>query len=211
MTNTLAISPATLREIFYEFSMASERPDAALLDEFVRRYPAHAAELTNFAIERVLDSAFADRAEDSKLVATEENQAVSKAMSRFYNRLYAVQNGVLETKSAVPQVNPFASLDRPRSREFCASMRINNVFLMKMRDRLIEAGTMTVGFQKRVAVELPAALELVMAHFSGPPQLEARASYKADDKPAVGAKQTFGDAVRQSGLSQEQQDFLLSL
>ena len=42
-------SAATLRDALYELSLARQVPDATLLDEFVRRYPEHAEDLTDFA------------------------------------------------------------------------------------------------------------------------------------------------------------------
>ena len=49
--------PTALRDVLYAFSLAKPVPDARLLDEFVRRYPEHAAEITDFAIELAIDAA----------------------------------------------------------------------------------------------------------------------------------------------------------
>jgi len=43
-------SAATLSDALYELSLAQRVPDAPLLDEFVRRYPEYADDLTDFAI-----------------------------------------------------------------------------------------------------------------------------------------------------------------
>jgi hypothetical protein len=49
-------SSAALRNAFYELALAERAPDAELLDDFIRRYPEHATELTEFAIELALDA-----------------------------------------------------------------------------------------------------------------------------------------------------------
>ena len=41
-------STAQLRDVLYAFSLAKPVPDAPLLDEFVKRYPQYAAEITDF-------------------------------------------------------------------------------------------------------------------------------------------------------------------
>ena len=82
--------PTALRDVLYAFSLAKPVPDARLLDEFVRRYPEHAAEITDFAIELAIDAARGndDNTEDAEPAVS---PAVSRAMSRFQNRLFALR------------------------------------------------------------------------------------------------------------------------
>jgi hypothetical protein len=132
-------------------------------------------------------------------------------MSRFQNRLHAVKTRT-QDKSAVsiPQ-NPFAVLTREEVKNLAQRLHANNLFIMKLRDREIDSETMTSGFKQRVADEIRAPIDLVVAHFSGPAQVHRRAQFKAESKPEVGAKQTFGDAVRNCGLTPEQQAYLFAL
>ena len=55
--------PMPLRDVLYAFSLAQPVPDARLLDEFVRRYPEHSVEITDFAIELAIDAARGDNAD----------------------------------------------------------------------------------------------------------------------------------------------------
>ena len=48
---------------------------------------------------------------------------------------------------------------------FAGRLNANAVFVGKLRDRQIDPATMTPGFQKRVADELKAPLDVVVAHF----------------------------------------------
>jgi hypothetical protein len=90
-------------------------------------------------------------------------------------------------------------------------MGANTLFAVKLRDRLIEPNTMTKGFQQHFADKAGISLAAAIAYLSVPPAMLAAAHYKAEEKPAVGNKQTFEEAVRTSGLTAEQKAFLLGL
>lgn len=214
MNQTKPITP--LRDVLYAFSLAETTPDAELLDEYVRRYPDYASVLTDFAIEMIADSA-TDETEGApdpgELTVT---PAVSRVMSRFQNRLFAVRGARTATAGhlsapAVPVENPFATLDRKAFRDLVSGLRANLVFVSKLRDREIDPHTMTDGFRQRVSEEAKAPLDLVVAHFSARSEIRPGQFYKADGKPVAAAKQSFEEAVRTSGLTEEQQRYLLSL
>lgn len=215
----LAPSPAPLRDALYALSLAQRVPDADLLDEMVRRYPAHAEALTEFAIELATD-ALTD-ADDTEAVAPmaatgSVSPAVSRAMSRFQNRRHTVVQsaedvGKLEIKSAVA-INPFAAMDRREFRAFASKIGASNVFVQKLRDRQIEPETLTPGFKQWMADELRAPLDVVVAHFATGGGVSAGVSqfFKADGKLEPTKRQTFAEAVASSGLSEEQQQRLLA-
>lgn len=216
MTAQQLHSTRPLRDALHELVLATQAlPSPELLDEFVRRYPEHATALTDFAIELTIDT-FADASneEAADQLPSSVSPAVAKAMSRFHNRLYAVKSATSTVRAAPPVhivENPFAALDRAQLRSLGQRLNANTVFVMKLRDRQVLAETMTEGFKRRIAEELKAPVDLVVAHFAAPAQLESRSHFKADRKPEVGAKQTFTEAVRSSSLAPEQQDYLLKL
>jgi hypothetical protein len=212
MTSTPRQSPTPLRNLLYELALAKPAPDAALVDEFVRRYPEYASDLTAYAIELALD-AIAAQNEPTDLPLAVTTPSVSRAMSRFYNRLHAVRRGTdaeaATTASAVE--NPFAKLTREAIRALGQRLHANTAFIMKLRDRHISGHTMTEGFLRRLADELGVRLEIVVAHFAAPAYIQGGAHFKAEAKPEIGAKQTFEEAVRSCGLTPEQQSDLLNL
>jgi hypothetical protein len=212
MTSTPPRSPTPLRSVLYELALAKPAPDAALVDEFVRRYPEYASDLTEYAIELALD-AIAARHESVDMPVAVTSPGVSRAMSRFRNRLYAVrQETDAEAAKAAPAVeNPFAELNRPAMRALAQRLHANTVFVMKLRDRLITVDTMTESFLRRIADELGVLLENIVAHFAAPAYIQSSAHFKAETKPEAGEKQTFEEAVRSCGLTPEQQNFLLNL
>lgn len=206
----------SLQNVLYAFSMETEAPDAAVLDEFVRHYPEYAGELTDFAVEMVMDAAFDHQDLASEGEADQISPAVSRAMSRFENRLFETRrNQSPVSKDASPRStsvqNPFEVLDRTAFRGLVNSLHANNLFVARLRDREIDVNTMTEGFKRRVADELSAPLDLVAAHFSAEARIERRQFYKAEGKPEVSRKTSFEEAVRNSGLTEEQQSYLLAL
>ncbi len=208
-----------LREAFYALSMAQRIPDAELLDDIIRRYPAYPNELTEFAIELALDALRGDAAAEATEAALNPVQvspAVSRAMSRFHNRLHTIRTETAAREPARPAVapsNPFAALSRDDFRGFARRLGANSVFVAKLRDRQIASDTMSDGFRQRVADDLRAPLDVVVAHFgmSGGAPMATRQFFKADAKPGHAGQQSFEEAVRSSGLTDEQQRHLLSL
>ena len=219
MTPTLIASPPELREALYALSIAKDVPYAALLDEVVRRFPQFGGELTNFAIAIAIDALHGDAVVEAAEAALDPNvlsPAVSRAMSRFQNRLHAVleptRSAATDRSASADAINPFASLSREEFRGFARRLDVSSVFVAKLRDRQIEPDTLTPGFRKRVADDLHAPLDVVVAHFAAAQGGAAgQQFYKADGKPNNGGRQTFEEAVRSSGLSEAQQRALLAL
>ena len=175
-----------LRDILYELSLAKPIPDSEVLDDFIRRFPEHAAALTDFAIELALDGITdtADRAISPEEIANKVSPVVSRAMSRFQNQLFAFQTSKSddqrEAMAGDAIENPFAKLSKPDFRALAIRLNANSVFLLKLRDRQIDPTTMTVGFQRRVAEELNIPPEVIMAHSSAQQQVPAHQRFKAD-------------------------------
>ena len=200
----------SLSDAKYHLALAKPSPDAELLDEMVRRFPEHAADLTEFAIALALDRLGGTEDEPFETSSTEISSAISKAMSRFHNRLYAEKKAALSSSEGSVS-NPFASMPRNELRAFARAINANLPFVMKLRDRQIREDTISEGFKRRVTEALEVSHDVVIAHFSAPPEVRVDARFKAEGKPEPGAKQTFEEAVRGSGLTSEQQEYLLKL
>jgi hypothetical protein len=222
MNSTLDPSSPTLREALYALSVAKEVPDAELLDAVVGRYPQYADDLTEFAIAIAVDALHGDadvEAAEAALDPVVISPVVSRALSRFQNRLYAERSRkdrVTDTGDHSPASvapNPFATLSRDEFRAFARRLNANGVFVAKLRDRQIDPATMTPGFQHRVSSDLRVPVEAVVAHFvARQTAMPGREQFfKAEGKPAAGVRQTFEEAVRSSGLNEVQQRELLEL
>ena len=194
------------------------------LTMFVRRHPQYAAELTEFAIDLALDALHDATVETAEFDTAEDlvtvTPAVSRAISRFHNRLYSVNSTEAApskdqslTNSGSLPVNPFDALSRNEFRDLASRLDANTVFVAKLRDRQIDCDTMTDGFIQRVADELEVPLDVVIAHSAAPQPATSigRQFYKADEKPNTPEQQSFAEAVHSSGLSEAQQQRLLNL
>jgi hypothetical protein len=212
---SLTNEPIQLKDALYAFSLAKPVPDAALLDEFARRYPQYASELTDFAVELAVNT-LTDNDVAAEPQSLAVSPAVARAMSRFHNHLFAVQRAeeaVAKEPEAlsVPVANPLAGLSRDAFRGVARGLNANSVFLVKVRDRLIDPVSMTGGFKQALADQVKAPLDVILAHVAAPPHFPPGQSFKADQKPQIGAQQSFEDAVRNSALTEEQQRYLLNL
>lgn len=216
MTSTMTLNPSSARDVLYEFALAKDRPDADLLEEFIRRYPQHAAELTDFAVSVALEL-YAESAEHSfepvVLPRSGVSPVVSRAMSRFHNRLFEVKCRATENLRARAELphNPFSALDKAAIRKLARGLNASNLFVMKLRDCEVRDDTITEGFRRRVSEELQVPINVLAAHFAAEATVHTASRHKSDEKPSAQPKQTFEEAVRSSGLTEEQQRYLLSL
>lgn len=219
MKSTYSADVTSMRAACYEISMAKEVPDPALLDEVVRRYPQFGAELTDFAITIALD-ALRERAGANQVPSDDGDSvspAVSRAISRFHNRLHA-ERVKTAAKSAgkfaiAEAVNPFSGLSRQEFRVLATRLDATALFVVKLRDREIDPSTLTPGFRHYAAIQTEVSVEMMSAHFNAARSgaVAPARFHKAEGKPAHGELQTFEEAVRSSGMSEEQQRKLLTL
>ena len=206
------------REALYALAMSESMPDAGVLDDIVRQYPQFSRELTKFAVELALDSLVEGEAAEAAADPTKVSPAVSRAVSAFHNRLYTLRRtGRLAVAEPTPSSdfveNPFLDLDRRKLRGVAKRIGGNTMLVVKLRDRLINPNTIPDGFKRSVSDALEVPVEVLTAHLeaSQTGTQESRQFYKADRRPKQGGRQSFADAVRGSGLTDEQQRHLLSL
>lgn len=211
----ITIPAMPLDDVLNAFALAKDVPDTETLEEFTRKYPAYADDLTEFAVALLLDDAIADEADAGEADDSEAvSPAVSRAISFFQNAVYELENKVAAPLRSVAQPKNFlADMDRARFRSVASGLHANNTFMIKLRDRTMEPDSVTSrsGFCQKVAEEARAPIDLVIAHFQGPQVIARGQHFKSDNKPALARRETFEEAVRNSGLTEEQQAYLLGL
>ncbi|SDR58154.1 hypothetical protein SAMN05519103_06023 [Rhizobiales bacterium GAS113] len=211
-----AATQTSLRDAMYAMSLAKAVPDAELLDEFARRYPQYADALTEFAIELAIDSLMHQSdEEDVPADADAISAVVSRVMSQFENQLYERRQAraTPPARAATASLeNPFATLDRQEFRALASQLDVNNAFLSKLRDRSIEPISIPKAYCRYLAEEMDQDADAMIAHLYAPQESVAagRQLYKAEGKPTATARQSFEEAVKTSGLSEEQRRRLLS-
>lgn len=213
----MTATQTSLRDAMYAMSLAKAVPDAELLDEFARLYPKYADALTEFAIELAIDSLM-HRSDEEDVPADVDviSDVVSRVMSQFENQLFERRQARAATppaRAATASVeNPFAALDRQEFRALVSQLDVNSAFLSKLRDRTIEPISIPKAYCRHLAQEMDEDADAMAAHLYAPQESVAagRQLYKAEGKPAATARQSFEEAVKTSGLSEEQQRRLLS-
>lgn len=167
------------------------------LERYIREYPQHATALIDCSIDLRPEPP----AEDVPATMVSDS-AVDKAWQRFEQ---AVQ------QSAAEAANPFAKLNTSGFKAIARSLDVSNLFLMRVRDRAINAATIPTRFVERLASELGATAQAVSAYLQGPPGMVSGHAFRSNVKPSVGEQITFDEAVSTSQLTPEQQATLKAL
>lgn len=193
-----------LSEVMNDLALAQEKPDAELLEEFTRRYPAYAEQLTDYAIELAIQFDI-DAAALPPSQTPETSAAAMRAMSRFQNRQFELRAPPSSGSTTTARHNPFASLSTKQMRSVVEALGITSPLLIKLRDRLIRGETIPEWFRLQLAEKLGVPIAVLDEYLAGPPNLPAAASFKAEGKPQRNEKEAFLDAVAGAGLDAEQQ------
>ncbi len=203
-----------LEDVLYQFTLAHPSPDADAVEAYARDYPEYARDLTDLAIDLVIEARL-PAVKDAVFARTDDDDmALERAISRFQNGLFvqAQEPAANPAASVAPApIDPFASLDKAGIRAVARALNANTVFVTKLRDRRIRPETMTPGFLAAAAQALNAANDDFRDYVDQPRAMVGRRRYKSDVTPGAAEKETFEEAVRGSGLSPEQTAFLLSL
>lgn len=207
----------SLNDVLLEFAVAADQPTPQLLDEFVRRYPDYAEDLAafsvRFAVQAIREKAGSGEAQE---VSRDDETGVLRAMSSFQNRLYELRQkdagGTAPIQDASADAGDlFDQMKVEGLNRLAHGLHANRTFALKIRDCAIKEETITSGFSRKVAEVLEVPVEIVIAHLSKPLRGPNAQRFKATEKPTASGKQDFVAAVRGSGLSQEQQEWLLAL
>ncbi len=197
-----------LQDVFQEFLLLADTPDAGTLETMVARYPQFSAQLTDFAVEWAMQDllpggAVGDSIETLDGFATEPDASVdggmSAAVTAAMDRLHA---GLDEVPSA--HRDPFKDRSPEDLHRLGRRLQLDKTLVAKLRDRRIEAETVPDSLRLGLAQELEVPLDAVVAHLQRPPVLSMGASFKAEGKPHAIGKESFGQAVERSRLEPEE-------
>ena len=204
-----------LQDVFQEFLLLADTPDAGTLEAMVAKYPQFSAQLTDFAVEWAMQDLLpggpvGDLIEDSDGLGAElpssadggMSATVAAAMDRLHARL-----------DAVPPAHrdPFKDRSPEDLHRLGSRLGLDKTLVAKLRDRRIEAETVPDSLRSGLADELEVPLDAVIAHLQRPPVLSMGASFKAEGKPEAVGKEPFAQAVERSRLQPEEKRALLDV
>ena len=183
-------------EVLLAFSVEPTH-DRETLERYLTEYPEHARALVACSIELMVDAT-----RSVETVATSDN-AVDRAWQRFQS--------VVSQPEEVSVLNPFATLNPAAFKSLAKKLGINNLLLIRVRDRAIIAATIPRRFVQRLASELGATTDAVMDYLRSPPAMVSGHSFRSTVKPAVTEQISFEKAVETSQLTPDQQDAIKAL
>lgn len=206
---------ANLESVLLEFRVeAGGRPKPTILEAYCRRYPQYARELTDYALEWLIDEAMAGTEAASDAAVNRSSPLVSRAISRLYDRIREREAGkeAATGLSGLQVVNPFEGLPLPRARAIRDELGINTPLFARFRNRLIDPNTVPSAFLERFARLLDRTVEEFRNYLQLPSMVHTGADYKAEGKPSVTErKESFEDVVRGSSLDEKQKQALLKV
>lgn len=183
-------------EVLLAFSVEPTQ-DRETLEQYLREYPEHTKALVACSIELMLD---ATRNDEGDVVP---DGAIDRAWQRFQS--------TISQPDPVPVINPFAALNPNTFKALAEKLGINNLLLIRLRDRGIDATTIPRRFLQRLATELGATAEGVMDYLQSPPAMVSGHSFRSTVKPTVTKPISFEKAVETSHLREDQQAALKAL
>lgn len=201
-----------LDSILLDFRVeAANAPNPDVLEAYCRKYPQYARELTDYAVQWLIDDALVATTPGEDVEQPASSSLVSRAISRFYDRV-AIKPASLKSAHEPPGMacSPFEGLPVARKREIRDRLGIDTPLLAKFQSRLIDPETAPRGFLERFAEILGCTVDEFVVYLRRPPAMHAQADFKAEGKPSVEArKETFEHAVRVSSLDDRQKQALL--
>ncbi len=200
---------SSLQDAFQELVARSDSLDAAALEATISRYPQFTAELTEFAVEWVLQDQLPDDGKTSEGVELSKgDSATPSVLARFRQHLDARD---ANSGGGPAPLNPFTPLSPTGMRRVAAAVGIDKTLLAKLRDRRIVATTLPSSLNRDLASALQVPGAVLDAHLAAPACVPAGLSFKSANRPEVGSKETFADAVQRSSLDDEDKAGLLAL
>lgn len=201
-----------LNSVLLEFRVeAAGAPNPAMLDAYCRKYPQYARELAGYAVQWLIGDALAATATANEAAySAASSPLVSRAISRFHDRLQSSAEGDGARTGGKAMRNPFEGLAIARKRQIRDELGLDQGLFAKFQHRLIEAATVPRQLVERFARLVDSTLEEFLAHLQGPPAMHAAPEFKARQKPSVSeGKETFEEAVRKSSLDEKKKQALL--
>lgn len=173
-----------LQDVLDAYRAALDEPSKAALDDWIRRYPQYARELTDFTVGWSLSQTLPPRPEVLALPSEALRRRGLDALARVFGELAMTSLSDAGTARGltVDQVAQRAGL---------------SLVLLRMLDRrLIRFSSIPRQAIEAVASAIGRDAAAVASYLQGAPTLAPGASYYAEQKPELAEQDDFFDAVR---------------
>lgn len=185
-------------EVLLAFSVEPQH-DRVTLEHYLSQYPEHALALVDCSIELMMDASQSD----------EEVQVSSDLVVDQAWRQFQAAMGSAQGTAAV--ANPFAQLKPTAFKSLARRLDISNLFLIRVRERAIDAATIPQRFVQQLAAELCETADAVSTYLRSPPTMASSLSFRSNVKPEVASQIPFDQAIETSQLTPAQKEALQAL
>jgi hypothetical protein len=184
--------------VLHAFSV-EPRHDRTTLEHYLNQYPEHALALVDCSIELMMDAS-----NSGEEVQVSSDQVVDQAWRQFQAAMGSAQG-------AAATANPFAQLQPTAFKSMAKRLDVSNLFLIRVRERAIDAATVPRRFVQQLAAELGVTADAVSAYLHSPPNVASSLSFRSNVRPEVATQIPFNQAVETSQLTSAQKEALQAL
>jgi len=187
------------------------------MSQVKNRHPDPLDGVEDLYIQAILDASPEELRADL-VAAGEDPRALIAGVDEIFRRAVAdcgrhddvVSSSAAGTVAAEVS-DPFAAHDKAGLKVVARSFGCNQVFLGRLKDRIIHVEDLTSGFLARLAGALGINADGLAGFLAGSARVPATARFKSDTKPEAPAKQSLADAIEGSGLTEDQKRHIRSL
>jgi hypothetical protein len=182
-------------DVLMDFATAEPGPTAELLEDFVRRFPDY-----ELALRELFAALSAEEAAEwpTEVPQARPGQSLADRVRSF---------GQFE--AAPPRSKlPFEGSSPKELRRLTEKLNVSPLFLAKLKDRVIDARTMSDSFLLWLSGSLGQTADALRVYFQSDTRMAKGLAFKADSKPEGKTKQSFSEALETSGLTEEQKQML---
>ena len=198
------MSEVKLEEVLEEYAAATpDGNDLKILQEAAENHPEFAEELEDFAAAR----AVARHAPEEELTAEEETRVRESAVANLRMMLDSLE---LSNASALESLTEAAKEKGLNRSKFAAALGLSVSLVQYLEKRRLSFATIPQKIIARLAHVLNSTETAIAAYLDQPPDYEALASYKTNERARQLPPKDFAEAVREDqSLSPEQKRQLL--
>lgn len=181
-----------LEEVLDAFLASGPEPDGVSLDEWIRRYPEFARELTDFAASWTL---MRDLPPAPDAQTLPEETLVLRGMSVVQNLLHEREQAKTAPVAITSLTEAGAALGL-RPRQLAQAAGLGDALLGKLNRRLIRFASIPREAIEQLAATLQRDVESISAYLQQPSTFAAAAQHRAEQAPQLAEPEDFFDAVR---------------
>ncbi len=195
----------TLEDVLEAYAVETPNGnDAAVLNRWMKDYPAFADDLMDFAAGRSMARHLPD-----PVIPENEMAGYRESGLSMLREITGTDKKKLFSISSLSEMAKESGLNKTA---FASALEISVSLLMQLDKRYLIASSIPRRLIGRIAESLKTTEESVAAYLSGGPEFSAQASYKAESRPEKQDQKDFTKAVMDDpSLSEEQKNKLINL